>query len=43
MREMPKCIKTQGENTPTECEGKRYFFGSFVATSTGQQYSMTEC
>jgi hypothetical protein len=43
MREMPKCIETQGENTPKECEGKRCFFGSFVATSTGQQYSMTEC
>jgi hypothetical protein len=39
MREMPKCIETQGENTPKECEGKRCFFGSFVATSTGQQYS----
>jgi hypothetical protein len=43
MREMPKCIETQSENTPKECEGKRCLFGSFVATSTGHQCSMTEC
>jgi hypothetical protein len=29
MREMPKCIETQGENTPTKCERQKMFLWKF--------------